>query len=184
MRQNLGVKTAIYPQPALMLGTYNEDGVPNVMFAAWGGITDHDELTIACSAGHKTGENLVREGVFTVSIGTVETAAACDYLGTASGNDTPDKVAKAGFHAVKAENVNAPIFDELPLAIECKVKEYDTASGKLIGQIVNVSVCDSILTDGKIDMKKFHPLTFAESDKSYYALGEFLGYAWDLGNTI
>ncbi|MBE6031325.1 MAG: flavin oxidoreductase [Clostridiales bacterium] len=181
MRKNLGVKTAIYPQPALMLGTWNEDGTANMMYAAWGGVSDYDELTIACSKEHKTTENFLRTGALTVSIGTVETVAPCDYVGTASGNDVADKAGKAGFHAVKAENVDAPIFEELPLAIECKVKEYCEETGKLTAEIVNVSVCESIMTDDKIDMTKFHPFVFCESTGEYLALGDVLGFAWNVG---
>ncbi|MBQ9972716.1 MAG: flavin reductase [Firmicutes bacterium] len=181
MRKNLGVKTAIYPQPALMLGTWNEDGTANVMYAAWGGITDYDEITVACSHDHMTTKNFLRTGAVTVSIGTVETVKECDYLGIASGNDVPDKAGKAGLHAVKAESVDAPIFEELPLAIECKVKDYSAEHGRLVLEIVNVSADESIMTDDKIDMTKFHPFVFCESTTEYFALGEMIGYAWNIG---
>ena len=73
------------------------------------------------SGGHKTVKNILKRGAFTVSMGGAEHAAACDYVGIESGNSMPDKVARAGFHVTKSEHVDAPVIDELPLALECKL---------------------------------------------------------------
>lgn len=92
------------------------------------------------SGGHKTVKNILKRGAFTVSMGDAEHAAACDYVGIESGNSVPDKVARAGFHVTKSERVDAPVIDELPLALECKLVSYDEETRLLTGEIVNVSV--------------------------------------------
>jgi flavin reductase (DIM6/NTAB) family NADH-FMN oxidoreductase RutF len=114
MRKNFGVKTWIYPQPVLMLGTYNEDGNANLMNAAWGGMYDYDKVAVAL-AEHKTTENFLRTKAFTLSIATKSTVVESDYFGIVSGKKVPDKVSKAGFHPFKSEFVNAPLFLEYPL---------------------------------------------------------------------
>ena len=119
MKKNLGVKPVMFPMPVLIVATYNEDGTANAMNAAWGGIHDTNQIGICIAPEHKTFENLVRTKAFTVSMADASHAAACDYVGIVSGNKVPDKFAKAGFHATKSEFVDAPLIDELPIAMEC-----------------------------------------------------------------
>ena len=152
MRKDFGSKTYLYPMPVLIIGTYNEDGTANAMNAAWGGISDFDKIAIALS-NHKTTDNLKQTKSFTVSVGTASMVEACDYVGIVSGNKIPDKVSRAGLHAIKAKYVNAPIFKELPLALECEVISFDEKSEILTGKIINVSADEEILTDGNIDVK-------------------------------
>ena len=144
-RVDFGAKPFVYPMPVLIIGTYDENGVPDAMNAAWGCITDMNEISISMS-NHKTTENLKKTGAFTVSFATEDTVVACDYVGVESANKVPDKFARAGFHAIKSENVNAPLIEELPMALECKVKSF--TDGILIGEIMNVNADESILTDG------------------------------------
>lgn len=175
---NLGAKPYIFPMPVLIIGTYDANGVPNAMNAAWGMISDYQEITISM-AEHKTTENLAVTGEFTVCIGTEDFVAACDYVGIESGSKVPDKFAKAGFHATRSEYVNAPLIDELPMALECKVKSYEDEI--LVGEIVNVTVDESVLTDGKIDPKKLRPIAFDPANNTYVALGEAVGKAFGDG---
>lgn len=177
-RINFGAKPFIYPMPVLIVGTYDENGVPNAMNAAWGTITDMNEITISMSE-HKTTENLIKTGAFTVSIGTEDTVVACDYVGVESASKVPDKFEKAGFHATKSEFVNAPLIDELPMTLECKVKSYEDEI--LIGEIVNVTADESILTDGQIDPKKLKPIAYDTVGHTYMGLGEKVGNAFSDG---
>ena len=108
MRKSFGAKAICYPMPVFIIGTYNADGTPNAMNAAWGGISEETEITICVDSGHKTAENLMTRKAFTVSMATADHVAACDYVGLVSGNKEPDKFAKAGFHATKSEYVDAP----------------------------------------------------------------------------
>ena len=184
MRKNFGSQHWLFPQPVLMIATYNEDGTPDIMNAAWGGISDSDEISISISSSHKTAENLLKRGAFTVSFATADQVAACDYVGLVSGNKVPDKFARAGFHAVKSEFVDAPLVEELPMALECRVRSYDTETDILRGEIVNVSADETILTDGKIDPAKFRPIVFDPVNHDYLELGAKAGKAFSEGNKL
>ncbi|MDO4619075.1 MAG: flavin reductase family protein [Lachnospiraceae bacterium] len=180
-RVNFGSKPLMFPQPVLIIGTYDENGVPNAMNAAWGITTDFHEITISLSE-HKTTDNLAATGAFTVSFATEEALVGCDYVGIASGRKVPDKFEKAGFHAVKSEFVNAPLIAELPVAMECKVKSFE--DGILIGEIVNVSADESAVTDGKVDLEKFRPITFDPFNNAYIGLGKKVGNAFKDGSAL
>ena len=177
-RVDFGAKPLLLPMPVLIIGTYDENGVPNAMNAAWGTITDFQEITISL-APHKTTENFAITGAFTVSMATEDTVTACDYVGIVSANDVPDKFAKAGFHATKSEKVNAPLIDELPMALECRVKSYE--DDILIGEIVNVTADELVVTDGKIDIQKLKPIAYDPTSNSYVTLGNVVGKAFSDG---
>lgn len=179
MRKNFGAKPYTYPQPVFIIGTYDEAGIPDAMNAAWGGISESRELSICLSPEHKTVKNILAKGAFTVSMATAEQVVACDYVGIVSANDVPDKLEKAGLHTTKAEFVDAPIIDELPMALECKLISYDEASCRLVGEIVNVSADESILDEnGKIAPGKLQPIVFDPVNNAYLKLGEKVGNAF------
>ncbi len=180
-RTNFGAKPIMLPQPVLIIATYDENGVPDAMNAAWGITTDFKEITISLSE-HKTTDNLAARGAFTVSMGTVDQVDACDYVGIESARKVPDKFARAGFHATKSEFVDAPLIDELPMALECKVKNFK--DGILIGEIVNVSADNSVITNGQIDLDKLRPIAFDPCNNKYVALGEAVGDAFLCGNKL
>ena len=185
MRKNFGAKAFSYPQPVFIIATYNEDGSADAMNAAWGGISDTTELSVCLSEGHKTVKNLLRTGAFTVSMGTAEQVVACDYVGLVSGNQVPDKFARAGFHATKSEFVDAPCIDELPIAVSCRVVSYDPESCRLVGKIVNVSVDEAYLTpEGKVDVDKVAPITYDSFNKTYVRLGAVVGRAFHDGAAL
>jgi len=182
MRKNFGNKPWTYPQPVFIVAAYDEGGTPNAMNAAWGGIDYDDRLNLCLSAGHKTTANILATKAFTVSMGTQDQLAACDYVGIASGNKVGDKMAKAGFHTRKAEFVNAPLIDELPMTLECELVSYDPESCHLVGTIVNVSADESILDEkGKIDPQKLRPICFDPVHNHYLAIGPKVGNAWKDG---
>ena len=182
MRKNFGAKEMCYPMPVFIIGTYNEDGTPNAMNAAWGGVTEEAQLTICVEAEHKTAENVLARKAFTVSMGTAQTVNACDYVGIISGNKEPDKFTKAGFHATKSQFVDAPLIDELPMALECEMISYDPESCHLVGKVVNVCVDEAYLdANGKVDVAKLQPITFDPVHHSYLVLGEKVGQAFHDG---
>ena len=182
MRKNFGAKAMCYPMPVFIIGTYNADGTPNAMNAAWGGISEEQEISICVDNTHKTAENLLARKAFTVSMATEKYIAACDYVSIVSGNKEPDKFAKAGFHATKSEFVDAPLIDELPMALECEVISYDTETCRLVGRIVNVSADESVLGDnGKVDVSKLQPITYDSMNHDYLVLGKKVGNAFQDG---
>ena len=111
MRNNFGAKPYTYPQPVFMIATYGEDGVPDVMNAAWGGISQNTQVSLCLSPGHKTVKNILTRKAFTISMADAAHMAACDYVGIFSANQVPDKLARAGFHTVKAGFVDAPLLE-------------------------------------------------------------------------
>lgn len=182
MRKNFGVKTWIYPQPVLMLGTYDEKGMPNLMNAAWGGIYDYDKVEVNLST-HKTTDNLLKTKAFTLSIATKKTVKESDYFGIVSGNDVYNKVEKAGFHHFKSSFVNAPMFEEYPLTIECELVSLGE-DGRLVGKIVNVSVDESILTNGTVDPKKLEPISYDPVNHNYLLVTDIIAKAFNVGKEI
>ena len=179
-RKNFGPEHALMttPQPCVMIATWDKDHNPDVMMAAWAGQYDFRQIVVSMSK-HKTTENLELTGAFTVSFADVRTVAESDYLGLVSGSKVPDKVARAGFTCSPSPNVDAPIIDQYPLTLECKVVSW--ADGILVGEVVNMSADDSILTDGKVDLDKLRPIVFDAAAMTYRALGEVVGQAWGSG---
>ena len=184
MRKNFGSKTWLYPMPVLIVGTYDENGIPDAMNAAWGGIYDTNMVMVCLDDSHKTTENIKKTRAFTVSFATVNTVVPCDYVGIVSANDEPDKFTKAGFHAIKSEFVNAPVIEELPMTVECELLKFNE-DGICIGRIVNVSADESILDEnGKIDAKKLDPIIYDSVTHAYWNFGEKVGKAFSDGNKL
>ena len=179
MRKIFGKKPWVYPQPVLMIGTYDENGTPNLMNAAWGGQYGANTVML-CLGSHKTTDNIKLKGAFTVSFATAGTVIPCDYVGIVSANNEPNKLKKAGFTVVKSEFVDAPIINELPLTLECKLLKFNE-DGNVIGEIINVSADESILTDDNVDYKKLDAIIFDPTAAAYIRLGEKVGNAFKDG---
>ncbi|HJJ04429.1 MAG TPA: flavin reductase family protein [Clostridiaceae bacterium] len=178
MRKDLGNKMNFLPLPVLMIGTYDKDGKANVMNAAWGGIHDYGKIYISLSK-HKTTENLELKKAFTVGFATKKTEEISDYFGVVSGNKE-DKIAKTGVHVVKSNFVDAPIIEEYPLTLECKVDSF--IDGELIGTVVNCSVDENYLDEkGNIDVDKMEIITFDMVSNTYRVLGDVVGDAFKDG---
>lgn len=184
MRKNFGIKPWFYPLPVLIVATYDENGAPDAMNAAWGGLYDSDLVELCLSESHKTTANIRTNKAFTVSFGTADTVVPCDYVGIVSANDVADKFTRAGFTAVKSEFVNAPLINELPLALECELVDF-TENGNVIGKIKNISADEKVLGDnGKIDIKKLRPISYEPVTNDYLVVGEFAGKAFSAGNKL
>lgn len=184
MKTNFGQQTFMYPMPVLIIATYNEDGTPNAMNAAWGGIHNTNEIGICIDSSHKTMANILQRKAFTVSFADSVHVASCDYVGIVSGNKEKDKVSKAGFSVTASENVDAPIINELPVCIECSLVSHDEKSDYVVGRIENVCAENDVLTDGKIDVTKINAITYDPSNHNYVELGKIAGKAFNIGKTI
>ena len=181
MRKSFGTKSWFYPLPVLVIGTYDEDGNPDAMNAAWGGLYDADKVVLCLSAGHKTTKNIQKTGAFTISFADAEHVAEADYVGLVSGNNDQDKMAHSGFHTTKSTVVNAPLIDELLVTLECSFIKM-SEDGNIIGHIDNVSIDEHVLNaEGKLDMTKFHPIFFEPANNGYHVLGERVGNAFSDG---
>lgn len=183
MKKSLGAKAVVIPSPVLIIGTYDETGNPNAMNVAWGGQCGPRHIALNLSH-HKTTENMELKKAFTCAFADKEHVVAADYVGIVSGAKTPDKIQKAGWTAVKGEKVDAPVFEQLPLTVECEIIEMEkTSVGELrvVGEIVNTVADESILTDGKIDLGKLQPIIFDSVASEYRVVGDKVGDAWKSG---
>ncbi|MCI2111708.1 MAG: flavin reductase [Bacilli bacterium] len=179
MRKNFGAKALLCPEMALVVGTYDENGKANAMVAAWGGVSDDQEVTICIGGNHKTADNLLSKKAFSLSIGGKESLSKIDFVGVLSGKSDPDKVTEAGLSPEKGAFVDAPTFSELPFVMECRLKSYDKESCRLVGEIVNVAVDESVLDEkGRIDFGKWRPLCYDPFSQSYVEVGPVAGPAF------
>ena len=185
MRKNFGPETWLYPMPVFIIGTWNEDGTPNAMNAAWGGTANSGKIAICVDRNHKTTENFLTRKAFTVAIADVKTVVPADYVGIVSCFDVPDKISRAGLTAVPSQLVDAPVFEEFLMTLECRMVSYDEDSELLIGEIVNISAEESILSgDGQIDIMKLQPITFDPVHNGYHVIGEKVGNAFSDGKEL
>lgn len=172
-------KSVITPEGVFIIGSYDENGVPNAMNAAWGIQSDYGEITLFL-AKHKTTDNIKKTKAFTVAMATKDTVVISDYFGVETGNRV-NKIEKAGCHVHKSEHVNAPIIEEYPLTLECELKSWDDETGILVGKIVSEQADESILTDGKVDLDKMQPIMFDIATSSYRTIGPVVGKAFHDG---
>lgn len=183
-RKSFGAKPLSYPQPVLIIASYDCDGVANGMNAAWGGISEENEISMCLSANHKTVKNILSKKAFTVSMANAKHVDACDYLGLVSGNTVKNKLEKCGLTVTKSALVDAPIINELAVCLECELISFDEESCRMVGKIVNVSVDESALTDGKVDIKKVQPITFDPFNNTYHVVGDMVGVAFSCGKAF
>ena len=181
MRKDFGAKPYSLPQPVFIIASFDEDGTPCAMNAAWCGISEEKEVSMCLSADHKTTENILKKKAFTISMADAAHVKECDYFGIATGRKVKNKIAAAGLTVTKSDKVDAPVINELPVCMECRLISYDENSCIMKGEIVNVSVDESALTDGRLDMAKAAPITYDPFNKAYNVIGEKVGDAWKSG---
>ena len=184
MLKDLGVKPYLFPMPVLMITTYGDDDKVDVMNMAWGGICAQNMVALNIDEDHKTSENIKKRGAFTLSIADVDHIEEADFFGIATGNKMEDKFERTGLHAVKSTRVDAPIVQEFPVTLECKVVEcQNTAYGfRVLGEIVNVPADERVLNEkGNVDPEKLNAFVFDQFQSGYYAIGEKVGQAWKSG---
>lgn len=184
MKKSLGVNPYTYPMPVLMIATYNGDGSVNVMNMAWGGVCAENMVALNIGADHKTSKNIRQRGAFTLSIADIPHMKEADFFGIATGNKMQDKFERSGLTAVKSEKVDAPIVEEFPLTLECRVVEcQDQPYGlRVLGEIMDVLADENVLDEtGKVDPGKLNAFIFDQFQNGYYAIGEKVGQAWNAG---
>lgn len=184
MKKDLGVLTAVFPMPVLMVAAYDENGRPCVMNAAWGTICGRDKIALIIGEAHKTTKNIRVSKAFTVGIADKAHMVEADYFGIATGNKTPDKFEKSGCHAEKSKFVNAPVVSEFPVTMECELAEIVETDNihAVVGTIKNVVADEAVLDENdKIVPEKLNALIFDTFQSGYYVSGEKVGQAWDAG---
>jgi flavin reductase (DIM6/NTAB) family NADH-FMN oxidoreductase RutF len=188
MKTSIGPKTILYPAPALVVGTYDREGKPNVMTAAWGGICCSSPpcVTVSLRKATYTYNNIREQKAYTLSIPSEKYVRETDYFGMVSGKDE-DKFSSTGFTPVRSELVNAPYVGEFPLVLECELLHTFEIGlhTQFIGEILDVKADQDVLgTDGLPDMGKVKPVVFGLGVRSYFGIGDFLGEAFSIGKEI
>ncbi len=186
MKKNIQTTEAIFPMPVLMIATYNEDGTVDVMNAAWGTMLERNYVALNLTETHRTVQNIKARKAFTVSIADASHVKEADYFGIVSGNTTPNKFENSGLTAIPSSCVDAPIIQEFPICIECEFAEYqDQEFGcGVVGKVVNVSVEESVMTEGKIDISKVNAIAFDPYTHGYYKVTERVGEAFKDGLSL
>lgn len=186
MKKNFGNKTIVAPLPVLIVATYDAEGKPDAMNAAWGGQCAYHHVALNLSKGHKTTENIRLRNAFTLSIANRANLVLSDYFGLVSGYKE-DKIARSGVHVTKSEFVDAPVIEEYPLTLECRVVSIEDALGevRIVGEVINMQADEAILNEqGEVDLDKLQPLSYDSSERSYRVLGETVGKAFKDGNLL
>ena len=188
MKKSLGAKTLLYPTPVCVVGTYDREGLPNVMTAAWAGICCSSPPCIAVSLRKATYTygNIVERKAFTVSLPSEDYVKQADYFGMASGRDE-DKLSRARLTAVKGDLVDAPFVKEFPLALECRLLHTIEIGlhTEFIGEILDVKADEECLgPDGLPDIEKIRPIMFSPDGRKYHGVGRLLGNAFSAGREL
>lgn len=158
MKKNFDTNDFMYPQPVLIVAGYDEKGIAVMMNATWGGVAERKQIALYINADYKTVKNMLNREAFTVSMADEKHVEELEVIYT---NGNPDKLEKAGFHTTKGEFVDAPMIEELPLTMECKLVNYDEKSKLLLGEIVNICADETMLNaKGKIDPSKLWSIVF------------------------
>lgn len=188
MKESLGARTLAFPTPTWVVGTYNEDGTPNLMTAAWGGICCSRPpcIYVSLRKATYTHGNIIRRRAYTVNISSEHHVMEVDYCGIASGRET-NKWGQCGFTPVKSSIVDAPYIDDFSLVLECKVLNIIELGlhTQFVGEIMDVKADTSVLTEDKVpDITKVKPIIFEPSNRRYYGIGAYLGPAFSIGKRL
>ena len=188
MKKSLGAKTIVYPTPVFIVGTYDNEGKPNVMCASWAGICCSRPPCIAVSLREATYSygNVTAQEAFTISLPSEDYVKEADYFGMASGRDE-DKFVATGLTPVRSDLVNAPYVEEFPFVIECKLLHTFKLGlhTQFIGEILDVKVDEGVLGEGGVpDLQKLKPILFAPENRAYHGIGGYLGKAFSIGRDV
>ena len=180
MKKQIKTTEAIFPMPVLLISTFNEDGSVDVMNAAWGTMLDRDMVALNLTETHTTVKNIKARGGFVVHIADAKHVVEADWFGCVHGEKEPDKFKKSGLTYEKSELVDAPVINELPIAMECEFVEYqnDATGLGVIGKVLRTSVEEAKLKDGKVDVDSVEAIAFDPYTHGYYKVGGRVGEAF------
>lgn len=179
MKQKLGAVNALYPLVTTLVGAVVNDR-PDFATVAHVGIGTLKTVTLGMGKVHLTNEGIKAERVFSVSLPGEGLMEVTDHVGMVSGREED----KSGLFTVSyGELDKAPLIDECPVSMECRLVEHlDLGTHDLfVGEVVATHADVSVLTNGVVDIAKVRPLLFDMSSKTYWALGEALGRCWSVG---
>jgi flavin reductase (DIM6/NTAB) family NADH-FMN oxidoreductase RutF len=185
MKKSIGPRTILQPNPVLIIGSYDPNGQPNIMTAAWGGICCSKPPCAAVSLREATYThgNIQHNKAFTINIPSTAFVKEADYAGIYSGKQE-NKFESLSLTPVKSDVVNAPYVKEFAVVLECEVLKVVEIGlhTQFIGEIKDIKADESILAEnGLPDITKVQPFIYNSAGSDYYALGDFLGKAYTVG---
>ena len=184
MKKKVRICPAIYPQPVILIATYNDDGSVDVMNAAWGCAYDTNQVELNISDEHRTTENIKKRKSLTISLANLDNMVPADYVGLVSAKDVKDKFEKTNWKSHKSELVDAPILDDLPYSLECTLDHFKEDYG-IIANVKQVLVDEKYLDEsGKVDLEKMQIICYDPFNHGYYVVGKKVGQAFFEGRKL
>ena len=183
MKKSIKQSGGQFPQPVMIIASYDAEGNPDAMNAAWVTMHAMDTIELVLSS-HQSTDNIIARRAFTVAPANAANLVAADYVGTDSARKVADKAAKSGLTFTRSENVDAPVIEEFPVTMECEVIDVigDANDARIIGRVVNTLVEEDVLgEDGKVDFGKVGAVIYDPAHRSYRPVGAELGRAWNIG---
>lgn len=184
MKQNWRPGTMIYPLPAVMVSCGETESEYNILTVAWVGTICSDPAMcyISVRPERHSYPIIKRTGEFVINLTTEALAKATDWCGVKSGKDC-NKFAEMGLTAGKSSVINAPIINESPVNIECKVKQIIPLGthDMFIAEVVNVQADEQYINPetGAFELDKARLMAYAHGH--YYKLGEQIGkFGWSV----
>ena len=183
----VGPRPLLYPMPTVLVGA-NVSNKPNFMAVAWCGIVNGQPpmISVSLQPARYTLKGIRENKTFSVNIPSVDLVKETDYCGLITGART-DKTADCKFDVFYGKLATAPLIDQCPVNLECRVVNMLNLGShiQVIGQIEEVHVTDSCLTQGRPDVEKIRPFLWViEQSNDYREFGEPIGKAFSIGKQV
>ncbi|MCH1981530.1 flavin reductase family protein [Ruminococcus sp. OA3] len=167
----------LYPLPAVMVSVTDGKGRDNIITVAWTGTVCTNPPMVSISVRpERFSYHMIREtGEFVINLTTEDLVYATDYCGVRSGKDE-DKFEKMKLHKEKASKVSAPMIQESPVNLECRVKKVEELGSHhmFLAEVVAVHADEAYINSkNKFQLFKAKPMVYSHG--SYYGLGKMLG---------
>ena len=167
----------LYPLPAVMVSVTDGNGNDNIITIAWTGTvcTNPPMVSISVRKSRYSYEMLKNTGEFVINLTTEKLAFATDYCGVKSGRDV-DKFREMKLTRGKASFVKAPLIQESPVNIECRVTSVQELGSHVLflADVLAVHADEAYMDEnGKFDLQKANPLVYSHGE--YFAVGKKLG---------
>lgn len=183
MKKNIGQKLALYPTPATVVGTVDEEGKVNWLLVAHVGIVSHSKLLLSIHSSHYSVKAIDATKRLSVNIIDEAFVSAADYTGTVSGTKTD----KSGVFPYLLGEAGLPVIEQSPLVMECEVIDTYEIDGfkNYICNVLNTYAEDNMLDEkGKPDYEKLKPVLFEMPTYKYLRTGDVIGDCVKMGKAF
>ena len=183
----IGPQLLIYPMPVVLVGA-KIDNKPNFMAVAWCGIANDEPpmVSVAIRPLRYTYRGIEQNSTFSVNVPSIDMVKETDYCGIESGSKV-NKAEVCNFKVFYGKLSNAPLIEECPINLECKVMHtlHLGTHSLFIGQVEETHISKTCLTNGKPDVSKFNAFVYtSDLDLQYQALGKIVARAFSIGKVL